>query len=127
MVAGRVTVAHEDGEFDIAPGTAWVTPRRWDSTWTVHQTVRKMYVIDHRHGQAAPAAHLANAHTVELGAPVPRANPIKGEPQESTAELWVHNGLNVGVWEATPGSFPASPRWLRRGVHLPLGRSDDDR
>ena len=33
---------------------------------------------------------------------------IKGEPLESTSELWVHNGLNVGVWEATPGSFPAS-------------------
>jgi uncharacterized cupin superfamily protein len=108
MVSGRVTVAHEQGEFDIAPGTTWVTPRRWDSTWTVHQTVRKLYVIDNRPGQSAPTAHLANAHTIALGPSVPRANPIKGEPRESTAELWVHNGLNVGVWEATPGIFPAS-------------------
>ena len=108
MVSGRVTVAHEHGEFDIAPGTTWVTPRHWNSTWTVHQTVRKLYVIDNRPGQPAPAAHLANAHTIALGPSVPRANPIKGEPRESTAELWVHNGLNVGVWEATPGSFPAS-------------------
>jgi uncharacterized cupin superfamily protein len=51
---------------------------------------------------------LANAHTIALGPSTPRANPIKGEPHESTAELWVHNGLNVGVWESTPGSFPAS-------------------
>ncbi len=108
MVGGRVTVAHEDGEFDIAPGTTWVTPRHWVSTWTIHQTVRKMFVIDNRPGQAAPTAYLANAHTMTVGASKPRANPIKGEPHESTAELWVHNGLNVGVWEATPGSFPAS-------------------
>ena len=87
MVSGRVTVAHDGGEFDIAPGTAWVTPRHWDSTWTVHQTVRKLYVIDNRPGQAAPAAHLPNAHTIALGAPKPRANPIKGEPHESTSEL----------------------------------------
>jgi uncharacterized protein len=108
MVAGRVSVAHDEGEFDIAAGTAWVTPRQWESTWTIHQTVRKLYVIDNRPGKAAPAAYLANAHTAVLGAPAPRANPIKGEPHESSAELWVHNGLNVGVWEATPGSFPAS-------------------
>ncbi len=108
IVSGRLTVSHDDGEYDIAPGTAWVTPRHWRSTWAVHQTVRKLYVIDNRPGTAAPAAHLANAHTMTLGAPTPRANPIKGAPHESSAELWVHNGLNVGVWEATPGSFPAS-------------------
>ena len=51
MVSGRVTVSHDGGEFDIAPGTAWVTPRHWDSTWTVHQTVRKLYVIDNRPGK----------------------------------------------------------------------------
>src|SRR4051794_26117879 len=56
MVAGRVTVEHDDGAYDIAPGTAWVTPRQWQSTWTVHQTVRKLYVIDNRAGQGAPAA-----------------------------------------------------------------------
>ena len=108
MVSGRVTVAHEAGEYDIAAGTLWVTPRAWSSTWTVHQTVRKLYVIDNRPGQAAPPAHLANAHTMTLPASAPRANPIKGDPHESTGELWVHNGLNVGVWQSTPGVFPAS-------------------
>jgi len=109
MVSGRVTVEHDNGAFDISPGTAWVTPRQWRSTWTVHQTVRKMYVVDNRPGHdTAPAAYLSNAHTAVLGSPVARANPIKGDPHESSAELWVHNGLNVGVWEATAGSFPAS-------------------
>ena len=108
MVSGRVTVEHDDGVFDISPGTAWVMPRQFRSRWTIHQTVRKLYVIDHRPGGDAPAAYLSNAHIAVLGNPVPRANPIKGEPHESSAELWVHNGLNVGVWEASPGSFPAA-------------------
>jgi uncharacterized cupin superfamily protein len=108
MVAGRVTVQHDGGSFDISPGSLWVAPRHWDSKWTIHQTVRKMFVIDNRPGQESAPAYLANAHTAVLGSPVARANPIKGEPYESSAELWVHNGLNVGVWEATPGSFPAT-------------------
>ena len=108
MVSGRVTVEHDGGVFDVAPGSTWVTPRQWRSKWTIHQTVRKMYVIDNRPGEDSPPAYLANAHTATLGSPVPRANPIKGDPHESSAELWVHNGFNVGVWEATPGSFPAS-------------------
>ena len=78
------------------------------STWTMHQTVRKMYVIDNRPGQAAPAAHLANAHTAVLGVPCRAPTRSRASLTNRRAELWVHNGLNVGVWEATPGSFPAS-------------------
>lgn len=108
MVAGRVSVAHDDGVYDIAPGTAWVTPRHWANRWTVHQTVRKLYVIDHRPGGGAPAAHLANAHTLELPPGKPRAGATEGDPHETSVAIWKHNQLEVGVWEATPGVFPAT-------------------
>ncbi len=107
VVCGRGTVTHDGGEYDLAPGTAWVTPRHWPYTWTVHQTVRKLYVIDHRPGGAAPSAHMPNAHVVAVGNTKPRV-PIEGDPHESTNVLWAHNGLDVGVWECTPGRFAAS-------------------
>jgi uncharacterized protein len=108
MVAGRVTVDHDEGSYDIAPGTAWVTPRQWPCTWTIHQTVRKLYVIDHRAGGVGQPVHLGNAHTATLGAPTPRAGATTGDPHESALSIWNHNGLDVGVWESTPGVFPAS-------------------
>jgi len=106
MVGGRVTVDHGDGEFDVAPGTLWTTPRHFASTWHVHQTVRKLYVIDQRSGRPGAAAHLPNAYTATLGAPTPRPVVISGDPHEASASLWSHNQLETGVWEATPGEFP---------------------
>jgi uncharacterized cupin superfamily protein len=108
MVAGRATVEHDGGTVDLVPGTLWATPRHWSSRWLVHQTIRKLYVIDHRPGGEAPLAVPANAYTAAVGAPTPRANPIVGEPTEASCVVWAHNGLEVGVWEATAGRFPAS-------------------
>ncbi len=108
MVSGRVTVTHAGGSYDIAPGTTWVTPRQWPCTWTVHQTVRKLYVIDNRPGGPGEPVHLGNAHTAVLGDSKPRAGATEGDPRESSVAIWNHNGLEVGVWEATPGVFPAS-------------------
>ena len=107
VAAGRSTVTYEGGSYDISPGTLWVTPRNWPYTWTIHQTVRKLYVIDHRPGHAAPSAHMSNAHLVEVANTKPRAA-IEGNPHESTNVLWAHNRLDVGVWECTPGRFAAS-------------------
>jgi uncharacterized protein len=109
MVAGRVSVHHADGTFDIAPGTLWVTPRHWDCRWEVHQTVRKLYVIDHRSGGPAPAALLSNAHTATLGEWTKREslNEHGAEVRQRDTELWRHNQLQVGVWEATAGTFAA--------------------
>lgn len=106
MVSGRVTVDHDDGAYDIAPGTLWTTPRHWASSWTVHQTVRKLYVIDQRSGGGAASAHLGNAYTADLGEGVPRANATAGAPMESSRDLWAHNRITTGVWECTPGEFP---------------------
>ena len=105
MVSGRATVTHDGGNHDIAPGTLWTTPRHWASTWTVHQTVRKLYVIDKRPGEAGETTHLANAHAAILGPPNPRDNPIAGTPHEASASLWTHDATDVGVWQCTPGEF----------------------
>ena len=106
MVAGRVTITHTDGEFDIAPGTLWTTPRHWPNTWRVYQTVRKMYIIDHRSGAAGLPTHMPNAYTAALGEGTPRPVIIAGNPVESSTSLWAHNALDIGVWECTPGEFP---------------------
>jgi len=113
MVSGRVTVTHPDGApFDIVPGSLWATPRHWDGRWDVHQTVRKLYVIDHRApvstGSAMPAgsAHLDNVYTALLDPPVRRPVVIAGDPHESSRTLWAHDRLECGVWECTPGEFP---------------------
>jgi uncharacterized protein len=105
MVSGRATVTHDGGNHDLAPGTLWTTPRNWPSTWTVHQTIRKLYVIDQRPGTAGEPAHLANAHAAILGPPTPRDAPIAGNPNEASASLWIHDGLDVGVWQCSPGEF----------------------
>lgn len=111
MVGGRVTITHgrsdtAGGGYDIAPGTLWTTPRHWDHRWDVHQTVRKMYVIDHRPGSPGVPTHLPNVHTVDLGAGAPRPVVIAGSPVESSMSLWEHGNLDVGVWACTPGEFP---------------------
>ena len=106
MVAGRASVAHSGGTHDLAPGTLWTTPRNWASDWNVHQTIRKLYVIDQRPGSAAESSHLPIAHSAQLGEPTRRLVVIAGDPHESSAALWAHNKLECGVWECTPGEFP---------------------
>ena len=106
MVAGRATIDHGDGSFDLAPGTLWTTPRSWTNTWHVHQTIRKMYVIDHRAGTAGVPTHLANAFDVDLPTGAPRPVVLAGDPVEASLSLWQHGRLDVGVWECTAGEFP---------------------
>ena len=106
MVSGRLAVDHRDGSFDTAPGTLWVTPRHFASTWWVQQTVRKLYVIDNRAGEPGDPAFLSNAYSQSVGVPTRRPVVLAGDPQEASAELWSHNRLETGVWECTPGEFP---------------------
>lgn len=113
MVAGRATVEHGGGAFDLAPGTLWTTPRQWASRWRIHQTVRKLYVIDRRESTPGDAAFLANAYDVELPAGTPRPVVIDGSPVESSHTLMAHDGLEAGVWSCTPGTFP----FRRDGYH----------
>jgi uncharacterized cupin superfamily protein len=108
MAAGRVTVVHPAGSLDIAPGTLWTTPRHWPGVWHVHQTVRKLYVIDSRPGDDGQLRHLSNAHLADLGEWTARAVVLAGDPRERSVDLATPNRLEVGVWECTPGEFPFS-------------------
>lgn len=108
IASGRATVSHAGGEYDLTPGTTWVTSRDWPCTWTVHQAVRTMYVIDGRPNAAATTDLLANAYTWDVGTRVSHQRPLAGDPKQVLRELWVHNGLEVGVWECEPGSFGIS-------------------
>lgn len=108
MASGRATVTHADGDDDLAPGATWVKPREWPCTWNVHHTIRTMYVIDGRPAASAPPAYLGNASTWDVGARVAHPKPLAGDPKQILRELWVHNGLEVGVWECEPGSFGIS-------------------
>jgi uncharacterized protein len=106
MVSGRVTIDHDGGRFDVGPGTLWTTPRNWPCRWTVHQTVRKLYVIDHREGGPSAPSHESNAFLAELSAPTPRPVVVSGDPHEASRSILDVNGLEVGVWSCTPGEFP---------------------
>lgn len=46
LVAGRMTVTPDGGApSEIGPGDVAVFPLGWTGTWTVHETVRKVYSI----------------------------------------------------------------------------------
>ena len=46
FLSGRATYVHDSGDvIEIAPDTAAFFPRGWTGTCTVHQTVRKIYLI----------------------------------------------------------------------------------
>jgi uncharacterized cupin superfamily protein len=108
VAAGRATVSQNGVADDLAPGTTYVTSRDCPSSWTVHQALRSMYVIDARAHPAAPPAALDNAYTWDVGTRMSHPKPLAGDPKQILRELWVHNGLEVGVWECEPGSFGIS-------------------
>lgn len=54
IVSGRATITEPDGtQFEIGPGSLFITPEGWEGTWEVHETLRKSWVV-------IPFAALAN-------------------------------------------------------------------
>lgn len=46
ITAGRATVTGEDGVVaEVGPGSTLVLPDGWRGTWTVHETIRKLYLM----------------------------------------------------------------------------------
>jgi uncharacterized cupin superfamily protein len=46
ILSGTATVRSDTGEtVDLGPGSIFVTPAGWTGVWTVHDTIRKVYVI----------------------------------------------------------------------------------
>ncbi len=46
ILSGRMTVTPDGGvPLEFGPGSTGIFPRGWTGTWTIHETVRKLYVI----------------------------------------------------------------------------------
>src|SRR5699024_12866916 len=46
IVTGRATIIEEDGtEFEVGPGSLFITPEGWKGKWIVHETLRKSWVV----------------------------------------------------------------------------------
>ncbi|MFE7271493.1 cupin domain-containing protein [Streptomyces sp. NPDC057623] len=46
VLSGRMTCAEKDGTTtEVGPGTTTVFPVGWQGTWTIHETLRKVFVI----------------------------------------------------------------------------------
>lgn len=46
ILSGTATITEEDGSsFEVGPGSLFVTPEGWRGTWTIHETLRKMWVV----------------------------------------------------------------------------------
>lgn len=46
IVSGSATIEEEDGTtFDVQAGSLFITPEGWTGRWTVHETLRKAWVV----------------------------------------------------------------------------------
>jgi uncharacterized cupin superfamily protein len=53
----------------------------------------------------------------------PRRDPTEGEPVESIRRLFQEQGTIVGIWESTPGRYPASKRGCHSFMYILSGRA----
>lgn len=46
IVSGSATIEEEDGTvFEVRAGSLLITPEGWNARWTVHETLRKAWVV----------------------------------------------------------------------------------
>ena len=46
VIAGRMSVTRDGEEpIELTPGTSAIFPIGWQGTWTVHETLRKVFVV----------------------------------------------------------------------------------
>ncbi|RUW52472.1 cupin domain-containing protein [Mesorhizobium sp. M1A.F.Ca.ET.072.01.1.1] len=46
IISGRVEVSRADGEMrELGPGDLLVLPKGWKGEWLIHETTRKLYII----------------------------------------------------------------------------------
>lgn len=54
ILSGTATITEVDGgSFDVGPGSLFVTPAGWRGSWTVHEPLRKMWVVHNLPAQKA--------------------------------------------------------------------------
>lgn len=70
-----------------------------------------------------PSTHIADPLTAELAEIGPKPNPTRGTPVESALVLFEDAHIEAGVWECTPGAFPAKREGYREQFTLIAGRA----
>jgi len=46
IIVGTATVTSDAGETcELGPGSVFVTPAGWTGSWTIHETIRKTYIV----------------------------------------------------------------------------------
>ena len=46
ILSGSATITEANGNiFEVGPGSLFVTPSGWAGIWTIHETLRKMWVL----------------------------------------------------------------------------------
>jgi uncharacterized cupin superfamily protein len=54
ILSGTATITEADGgSFEVGPGSLFVTPAGWRGSWTVHEPLRKMWVVQSLPAQPA--------------------------------------------------------------------------
>lgn len=51
------------------------------------------------------STYVRDAKDIELSGWTPKPNTLAGEPLEALHELHSQDGLDIGIWECTPGEF----------------------
>jgi uncharacterized protein len=122
MVSGRLTVTQPDGaDIDVAPGTLWVTPRHFPCDWTVHQTVRKVFVIDNRPGGPSSLAVEPNVYVAPMGPETPYPGIVVDDCLSAETTIWSDNGIDVGLWSCTTGIFDLTFDGFDEVIHILSG------
>ena len=46
IIVGTATVTSDAGDIcELGPGSVFVTPAGWTGSWTIHETIRKTYIV----------------------------------------------------------------------------------
>ncbi len=59
---------------------------------------------------------------MELPAPVPRVPALNGAPMETFLEVYADARVELGIWECSPGRFPAAKDGIGEFMHVVEGR-----
>jgi hypothetical protein len=102
-----------------------VTPRGFAARWTVHETLRKFWVIDSRPGAepiGVPVATVWNDSAgIDLGEPRPKPTTLTPGQVEADRTMWAGPRLEAGLWSCTPGDFTTHRDGFDEIMHILSG------
>jgi uncharacterized protein len=67
--------------------------------------------------------HAFDLESLPLQVDGPRVGATAGRPEESSAELYDDGRVQIGVWECTPGEFPAAKDGITEHMYVLAGNA----